>query len=406
VSKRARDAVVVDGVTKCFRLYQERNQSLKATIMRRRRSDHEDFLALDDVSVRVREGSTVGFIGENGSGKSTLLKCIARILQPDKGEITVNGKLSALLELGAGFHPELSGRDNVYLNGTILGLSKRTIDQRFDDIVGFAGLERFIDSPVKNYSSGMYVRLGFSVAINVDPDILAVDEVLAVGDEQFQSRCADKFAELRADGRTIVLVSHSLGSVRNMCDDVVWLANGKVRKKGKAGDVIDAYMNEMHQGHEQASGGGHRWGSHEAEIEKVELLNAKGKPTKKVKTGDAVSVRLHYRAHEPIPRPNFGVMINTREGLLVSGPNTREAGLVPEKITGPGVIELKIPRLLLLPGTYDLSGSLCDYAVLHVFDFHQNAVRFDVEPGLPYETFGGVTSLDGTFDHTVVDGDG
>jgi ABC-2 type transport system ATP-binding protein len=398
--------VLVENVTKRFRLYQERNQSLKATIMRRGRSRHEDFLALDDVSVDVAEGTTVGFIGENGSGKSTLLKCIARILVPDEGQLSVNGKLSALLELGAGFHPELSGRDNVYLNGTILGLSKRTIDRKFDDIVSFAGLERFIDTPVKNYSSGMYVRLGFSVAINVDPDILAVDEVLAVGDEQFQSRCADKFAELRAEGRTIVLVSHGLGAVRNMCDEVVWLAHGKVRKAGKAGDVIDAYTSEMHQGHEQAEGAGHRWGSHEAELEKVELLNAKGKPTKKVRTGDAVTVRLHYRAHEPISRPNFGVMINTREGLLVSGPNTREAGLVPKKIIGPGVIELHIPRLLLLPGTYDLSGSLCDFAVLHVFDFHQNAVRFDVEPGKPYETFGGVTSLDGEFSHTPDDVDG
>ena len=183
---------------------------LKATVMRGGRARYEEFWALGDVSFEVAEGTTFGLIGHNGSGKSTLLKCLARILEPDQGTIRIDGQMSALLELGAGFHPELSGRENVYLNGSILGLSKRQIDRRFDDIVGFAGLERFIDTPVKNYSSGMYVRLGFSVAINVDPDMLLVDEVLAVGDEEFQRKCLERFAELRDAGKTIVVVTHSL----------------------------------------------------------------------------------------------------------------------------------------------------------------------------------------------------
>src|SRR3954453_574262 len=216
----ADEVVAAEGVSKRFRLYHERNQSLKAAFMRGRRAKYDEFWALRDVDVQIEAGKTFGLIGHNGSGKSTLLKCLAGILVPDSGSIRTQGKVSALLELGAGFHPELSGRDNVYLNGSILGLSKKQIDAQFDQIVDFAGLEQFIDTPVKNYSSGMYVRLGFSVAINVDPEILMVDEVLAVGDEQFQRRCAEKFAEFKEDGKTIVLVSHALGTMRTMCDEV------------------------------------------------------------------------------------------------------------------------------------------------------------------------------------------
>ncbi|MEO7571629.1 MAG: ABC transporter ATP-binding protein [Acidimicrobiales bacterium] len=391
--------ITVEKVSKSFRLYNERNQSLKATIMRGRRAGYEEFLALDDVSAEVTQGTTVGFIGENGSGKSTLLKCMARILRPDSGRITVDGKVSALLELGAGFHPELSGRENVYLNGTILGLSTRELDRKFDDIVGFAGLERFIDSPVKNYSSGMYVRLGFSVAINVDPDILLIDEVLAVGDEQFQNRCAEKFADLRSAGKTIVLVSHSLGSVRSMCDHVVWLAEGRVRRAGDAGSVLDEYVGVMHGGREADVGTGTRWGSGEAEIVDIELLDGAGRQVTRVRTGDSVRLRLHYDAHEPVPRPVFGMAIHTLEGVHVSGPNTREAGLVPDQIFGRGTIDLDVPGLMLLPGTYDISVSLVDHEVLHTFDFHQRALRFDVEAGMPHETFGGVVSLGGTWSH-------
>ena len=223
-------AITVDHVTKRYRLYHERNQSVKAAIMRGRRARYDEFLALDDVSFEIREGTAFGLIGENGSGKSTMLKCIARILRTDGGTITARGKLSALLELGAGFHPELSGRENVYLNGAILGLSRREIDERFDAIVDFSGIEQFIDAPVKNYSSGMYVRLGFAVAINVDPEILLIDEVLAVGDQEFQNKCTDKIASMRREGRTIVVVSHALPSVRALCDEVALLEHGQDRK--------------------------------------------------------------------------------------------------------------------------------------------------------------------------------
>lgn len=234
-------AVRIQNVSKKFRLYHERNQSLKSAVMRRRISVHEDFWALDGVDFEIRAGETFGLIGDNGSGKSTLLKCMAKILYPDKGAITIDGTVAALLEVGSGFHPELSGRENVYLNGSILGMTRKEIDAKFDDIVDFSGVREFIDQPVKNYSSGMYVRLGFSVAINVDPDVLLVDEVLAVGDEAFQAKCAEKFAEFRERGKTVIIVSHSLDTLAHMCDRLAWLSHGHLELVGDPDTVIEAY---------------------------------------------------------------------------------------------------------------------------------------------------------------------
>lgn len=234
-------AIVIDDVHKSFRLYHERNQTLKSAIMRGRVSKHDDFLALKGISLNIERGQTFGIIGDNGSGKSTLLKCMAKILWPEQGSIRMNGTSAALLEVGSGFHPELSGRENIYLNGSILGMSKREIDAKFTDIVDFAGVETFLDQPVKNYSSGMYVRLGFSVAIHVDPEILLVDEVLAVGDESFQAKCFDKFREFRESGRTVVIVSHAMGTLQNMCDNMAWLGNGELKAVGAPDKVIAAY---------------------------------------------------------------------------------------------------------------------------------------------------------------------
>ncbi|MEO7016692.1 MAG: ABC transporter ATP-binding protein [Leifsonia sp.] len=213
--------------------------------MRRRVSVHQDFWALDDISFDVPMGSTFGLIGSNGSGKSTLLKCLARIYQPTKGTITANGRVAALLEVGSGFHPELSGRDNIYLNGSILGMSKKEVTRKLDEIIDFSGVESFIDQPVKNYSSGMYVRLGFAVAINVDPDILIVDEVLAVGDAEFQEKCRQRFVEFREAGKTVVLVSHSMDTVRHMCDQAAWLSHGTLKTVGPADETISAYLNSL-----------------------------------------------------------------------------------------------------------------------------------------------------------------
>lgn len=238
-------AVQIDHVSKKFRLYHERNQSIKSAIMRGRRSVHEDFWALKDVGFEVPIGSTFGLIGSNGSGKSTLLKCLAKIYYPETGKITYSGKIAALLEVGSGFHPELSGRENIFLNGSILGMSKKEITGKFDEIVDFSGVGQFIDQPVKNYSSGMYVRLGFSVAINVNPDILVVDEVLAVGDTEFQAKCAQKFVDFKNEGRTVILVSHSMESVREMCDSAAWLRHGELVKVGPADETITAYLDSL-----------------------------------------------------------------------------------------------------------------------------------------------------------------
>ena len=389
-------AVTVDGVSKTFRLHRDRNQTLKAALLHRKRAEYEEFWALRDVSLEVPTGTTFGLIGENGSGKSTLLKCMAQILRPDHGTIATVGKVSALLELGAGFHPELSGRENIFLNGSILGLGRKELAARYDDIVAFAGLERFIDTPVKNYSSGMYVRLGFSVAINVEPDVLLVDEVLAVGDEQFQRRCAEKFAELRGQGRTIVVVSHALGSVRSMCDHAAWLDDGQLRSSGTASQVIDDYLETVHTDRvDEPSGVGSRWGSGEGRIDRIEVLDADGTPTSKVHTGDRVTFRFHYATSEPISTPVFGLGIHTVDGVHVTGPNTREAGVEVDRIDGQGVVDLIVERLLLLPGTYDISAALTDHAALHQYDYRHRAHRFDVGPGTPHETYGGVTSLDG-----------
>lgn len=234
-------AVIVDHVSKKFRLYRERNQTLKSAIMRGRKSISEDFWAVRDVSFEVPHGETFGLIGRNGSGKSTLLKTLARILYPDEGSITINGKAASLLEVGSGFHPELSGRENIFLNGSILGLSKKEVTARFDEIVDFSGVEKFIDQPVKNYSSGMYVRLGFSVAVHTRPDILIVDEVLAVGDGAFKEKSKQKFLEFTGEGRTVILVSHSLAQIRNMCHSAAWLDGGRLRELGDAETVTRLY---------------------------------------------------------------------------------------------------------------------------------------------------------------------
>jgi ABC-type polysaccharide/polyol phosphate transport system ATPase subunit len=390
------DAVVrAEGVWKKFRLYHERNQSLKAAVMRRGRATYEDFWALKDVSFEVPAGSTFGLIGHNGSGKSTMLKTLANILRPDKGAVAVDGKMSALLELGAGFHPELSGRENIFLNGAILGLTKRELDRKFDDIVGFAGLERFIDSPVKNYSSGMYVRLGFSVAINVDPDVLLIDEVLAVGDEEFQRKCLERVADLREAGKTIVVVTHSLQTVRSLCDAAAWLEEGIIRELGDASDVADAYLGKVQvdiQAEEEANPAS-KWSK--LRITSVEMLDGRGRPVTKVSTGERVTLRLHYEASEPVRNPVFSFAISTPDGVLVTGPNTKEAQVWVDKVEGEGTVDLHIDRLLLLLGNYDITAECTNESVTHSYHRLIRAMRFDVTPGVPHETYGGLVSLDG-----------
>ncbi|MFS0706142.1 ABC transporter ATP-binding protein [Cellulomonas sp. 179-A 9B4 NHS] len=386
-------AVSVEDVTKKFRVYHERNQTLKAAIMRRRRAVYEDFLALDGVSFDIPEGSTFGLVGDNGSGKSTLLKCLARILYPDSGAVTTRGRVAALLEVGSGFHPELSGRDNVYLNGSILGMSRPEIDRKFDQIVQFSGVEQFIDQPVKNYSSGMYVRLGFAVAIHVDPEILLVDEVLAVGDAAFQEKCAEKFLEFRREGRTVVVVSHSMPSLRSMCDQVAWLQHGKLVETGDAAPILERYLDSTRTDVRRDSEGKVRWGTGEAMIDSVELVRD-GVPVDAVRTGDDVAIRVRYTARERIDRPVFGLAIESHDGVYLWANNTRDSGHHVQHIDGSGVVECRIPALALQPGSFQVLASVVDTSTTHVYDYLRDAVRFSVEHGTPVES-GGYVALGG-----------
>lgn len=399
-------AVVVDGVSKRFRLYSERNQSLKAALMRGKRAAFDEFWALRDVSFEIPTGSTFGLIGENGSGKSTMLKCIAQILQPDTGNVTTNGRLAALLELGSGFHPELSGRENVFLNGSILGLGRKELERRFDDIVDFAGIEEFIDQPVKNYSSGMYVRLGFAIAINVDPEILLVDEVLAVGDAAFQEKCMDKFADFRRDGKTVVIVSHALGSMRSMCDNAIWLEHGRLIGSGKANEVVDGYTDRTHEARAEAEpevitiAGENHSGTAEAQVTSVELLAASGRRQVRFRTGEQMTIRLHYRCSERIDRPGFGFALENSDGVYVWAHNTIDADFTAGAIEGTGSVDLVVPALPLQPGSFELTASIIDDTATHVYDFVRDCVRFHVDFGHPRES-GGIVTFSGEWGNVL-----
>ena len=388
----AEPALRVEHVTKTFRLHTEKHNSLKALIAGGRRNKFDEFTALNDVTFDVQEGEVFGVIGHNGSGKSTLLKCMAGILQPNAGRVSVSKRMSALLELGAGFHPELSGRENVYLNAAILGMSRRDIAARFDEIVEFSGLEAFIDSPVKTYSTGMYVRLAFAVAINVDPQLLIIDEILAVGDVTFQQKCMEKFVDFRNEGRTIVLVTHAMASVKDMCDRAIWLTHGVITGEGDPAELVEAYTETMLGDRNRNVDGSMRRGSGEVQITKVELFaNRSDVPVKRFRTGEMVRLRLHYEARKAVPKPIFGFEIEALGGATVSAPCTRDVGLLPDRIDGSGHLDIFMDNVSLLPGTYDLHTSITDFNRQHEYDRLHVAMRFDVMTGKPYETGGLVT---------------
>ena len=371
-------AISVENVSKKFRLYREKNQYLKTTLLRGGRARYEEFWAVKDVSFEIPVGSTFGIIGSNGSGKSTLLKCLAGILTPDEGNLSINGRLSALLELGAGFHPELSGRENVFLNGAILGMTRHEIDSRLDEIVDFSGLGHFIDSPVKNYSSGMVVRLGFSIAANVEPEILIIDEVLAVGDAEFQLRCYEKIARFRQDGRTIVLVSHGLSEIEQMCDTVAWLEKSHLKEIGPSFEVVQNYNGASHHAIDRKENQiGDRWGSGEATISKVELIKA-GSIASLFTTNEDMKIRIHYSAPTGIKDAVVGIRITHLHGMNVWGTNTKRNGIKIPFLRDEGFIDLDIDTLRLLEGTYDLTIALSDITEMNAYDHWEKRVRFDV----------------------------
>ena len=415
-------AIEASGVTKVYRRFSNRRQFatlksalLKGTLLRDLHPD-ETFAAVRNVSFAVPQGSTYGIIGRNGSGKSTMLKLVAGITKPTEGRVRVEGRISALIELGAGFHPEISGRENVFINGIMLGLSKREITKRFDEIVEFAEVKDFIDAPVKTYSSGMYMRLGFAVAINVDPDVLLIDEVLAVGDEAFTHKCLDKFAEFRRRGKTILLVTHSLNLVEKFCDDVLWLDSGRIRGEGDPRRVVSAYITDVAKTEEKnlaaldararervdhaaptsagaaseaagdaidppanmftASEG--RWGSREVEIVDVRILGEDGAAKQVCQSGEAVSIQMTVRAHKKVEDVVFGVGVFNADGVCCYGTNTDIEELEIAEFSGEQTVTFRIKSLDMVEGTYKI-----DVAAHRVdgypYDYHRLLYSFRVK---------------------------
>jgi ABC-2 type transport system ATP-binding protein len=361
-------AVDVVDVSKRFRLYTEKYQSLKERFLHAGRNPYEDFWALRDISFEIPEGQTVGILGRNGSGKSTLLKCVSGILQPTQGKVVVRGSLAALLELGAGFQPELSGRENIYLNASLLGMSTKDVDRRFDDIVAFAELEQFIDNQVKYYSSGMYVRLGFAVAVNVDPDILVVDEVLAVGDESFARKCMGRIKEFQDDGRTILFVTHAADLVRQICDRAVVLSAGKMIGSGPAADAVRIYHEHL-----VAIGPGLGAASQETpdtpppgpvhrpiEITAVEVEHPGVGSRQYLLPWEGLTVHVAFEATEPVEGVVFALELYDQEGRLIFGSDTEILDRPFDAPVGAGRADLSFEHVPLLDGTYGLKVEIKD----------------------------------------------
>ncbi len=411
--------ILIEGVSKRFRKHTVAKKSyttIKSSLVERffqGRYPKENFLpALIDLNVRIDPGKSLGVIGRNGSGKSTLLKLIAGIYRPDQGTVKVSGKISALIELGAGFHPDFSGRENIYLGGVMFGLSKKEIQARFDDIVQYAELEDFIDDPVRTYSSGMYMRLGFSLAIHTDPDILLVDEVLAVGDASFVQRCHNTISEFRRRGKTLLFVTHDLSSVERWCDEAIWLDKAKVRERGDPRRVIDAYLERVQVGEEaelelQNSGPAgvdasrravskrpvdseHRWGSGEVEILEVQMFGLEGDGRWIFREDEVVRIDVRYRLHKPIEDLVFGIGIVRADGVVVHGSNSdidEQRVPLPKRENfqegSEGVYRVRIDRLGLTEDSYFL-----DVAIHRrdgtPYDYHHLVYRFSVRSQKKY----------------------
>lgn len=385
-------AVKAEGVAKRYPKLGGRGRllSLKGALLHgelfRLQHEKDGFLALSDVSFEIAEGETFAVIGPNGSGKSTLLKLIAGILRPSAGTLAVNGRVTALIELGAGFHPEISGRENAIVNGMMLGLSRAEIMAKMPWIIDFSGVEPFIDEPVKTYSSGMYVRLGFAVAVAVEPRVLVVDEVLAVGDEVFMHRCLDRIATLQRQGTAVVLVSHDLALVEQLAQRALYLREGRPVLLASAGATVARYRSDV-ASVESAGvaqvGTGRRWGNGLVELTAVELIDASGRSTKLISSGEPAAIRLGYRVNQAQEDFVFGIAINHADGTLVLGTNTDIDGWEPERLTGEGEVLIEFPRLELTPGRYLVDAAVHTKVGL-AFDYACEVLSFTVTAAVPW----------------------
>lgn len=397
--------IKVEKISKMFKLYYDRPLSLKERVIRGGKGVYREFYALSDVSFDVKRGSTVGLVGQNGCGKSTLLKIINRTMFPEQGKVTVKGKVASLIELGAGFHPELSGRENIYINATIFGITKDEIERRIPEIIKFSELEEFIDNPIRTYSSGMYARLAFSVAINVDADILLVDEILGVGDMNFQAKCANKIFEMRRNGITILLVTHDMGTIDRLCDYAVWLDQGVKMAEGDPKKIQGLYMAFMAQKNDEKNVEkvvdeeiiknkdeslpketnynkikGEHFGNNMLEFTDCKLLNDRGRDKRSFQTGEDIKLQVNYRCRT-IPETmniNIGIEIKNQQGILIYGTNTTREGNRNLKIKKEGVIEVCFPKVMLVAGEYYIGIALTDESEAVKYDYYPNIVSFKI----------------------------
>lgn len=379
--------IVIDvkNVEKSFRVYKDKGNTIKSKVLFSSRRAYEERKVLRGISFQVRRGEAIGLIGHNGCGKSTTLKLLTRIIYPDKGSITMKGRVSSLIELGAGFHPDMTGRENIYINASIFGLTRGEIDRRLGDIIAFSELGDAIDTPVRTYSSGMYMRLAFSVAINVDADILLIDEILAVGDAGFQAKCFNKLKQIKAEGTTIVIVSHSLGQIEQFCERSYWIDEGVVRMAGAPRDVHPCYMQYMGEKdappeNPSSAQAKTRWGNQAAVIDKVEMINELGKDTSSFRTSEKLTIRIFYHSNTATEQAAGGIGIFTADGLCVYGTNTA-MDYQQVSLNKQGIVSCVIPKLELVPGEYKLDVAL-HKADGFDYDYWKDARTFRVHSNL------------------------
>lgn len=407
---KAENAIEVHNLTKGFKVYLDKGRTLKEKILFQNRRRYEKRIVLNNISFEVKKGEAIGLIGQNGCGKSTTLKLLTRIMYPDSGTIEMAGRVSSLIELGAGFHPDMSGRQNIYINASIFGLSRREIDARLDDIISFSELEEFIDNPVRTYSSGMYMRLAFSVAINVDADILLIDEILAVGDANFQAKCFNRLREIKASGTTIVIVSHSLGQIEQICGRSVWIHRGKIRAEGNPFEIHPMYMDFMGQKRqdiiekeqerkrekedaifekrryevENPDGQGRqnleakqRWGNGAARIQNISLFNCLNKTSSVYATGEALTVKLEYKVFNAVKDAIFGIGIFRIDGFQCYGTNTRIENFGEFNLETDGTLQIVLNSIPLLPGQYWMDFAIESENGIPV-DYYTRACEFEI----------------------------
>lgn len=404
------EAVIrAEHVSKKFRLYFDRPLTLKERIVRGGKGDYKEFYALKDVSFEIKKGSTVGLIGQNGSGKSTMLKIINRTMFPDAGSVTIDGKVASLIELGAGFHPELSGRENIYTNATIFGITKKEIENRIPDIIRFSELEEFIDNPIRTYSSGMYARLAFAVAIHVDADILLVDEILGVGDLNFQAKCANKIYEMKKQGTTILVVTHDMGTIDRLCDYGIWLDHGEKLDEGEPRYIQNRYLEfmageqdtrkkleedaqprpEVEKADKESRGRiemeqirhlGEHFGTGDMVITAVEVLDEKGVDKRSFQSGEDVRVVVAYKTQADVEhlQVNIGLEVRSKDGTLIYEINTRRDGSAPLSVKESGMIEIDLEKLPLVEGTYSIGVVLGNQEESMSYDHYHELVEIKI----------------------------